>query len=170
MTEEFHPLVGRIEAILTSQNVWFERFVHAPVITSEDAAALRVSDGYTMSEGAKSLIVSAVSRGGGQHFVMIVVPGDRRFDRKKLKEATGYHDIRFATAEEVAAITGGVVRGGVPPWGNLFSIPVLVDRALYEKEKLIFNAGDQRVSIGMYTRDHESIVQPIVGDITESIV
>ena len=93
---------------------------------------------------------------------MVVVPGDRQFDKNKLKTETGYEDMRFATPEEVNELTNGIIPGGVPPWGNLFHLPVFADLAIFENQKIIFNAGDRRVSIAMYAKDYQRLVAPVV--------
>ncbi len=159
---QFHPVVKKIEDILNERGVWFERFEHEAVRTSEEAAAVR--KGYTLAQGAKALVVR-VKNEKGKQFVMIVVPGNRRFDTKKAKTVLGAKDVRFASPQEVAELTSGVVPGGVPPFGNLFGLDVYADESVVRNEKIIFNAGDKRVSIGMYATDYKEIVAPHVADI-----
>lgn len=160
MSDEIHPVAGQIGSLLKNGGYWYERFEHEPVRTSEEAA--RVRPEYDISQGTKSLIVKAKRPGEEKRFIMIVVPGGKKFDRKALKLGTGYDDARFATPEEVGELTGGVIPGGVPPFGNLFHLPVFADRAIFENERIIFNAGDRRVSIAMYSADYQNIVHPTV--------
>jgi Ala-tRNA(Pro) deacylase len=98
-------------------------------------------------------------------FVMLVIPGDKRFDKNKVKDALQIKELRFATEEEVATVTGGVLIGGVPPFGNLFGVDVIADPELLENEKIIFNAGDRRFSIAMYSKDYARVVKPRVAQI-----
>ena len=163
MVEDFHPVAGKIVALLTERDVWFETYEHEPVRTSEEAAKVRPE--YTLSEGGKALIVRAKYPGGEKGFVQVVVQGDKKVDVKKVKEVLSLKDIRFATEEEVGEITGGVLPGGVPPFGNLFDIPVLADEGIFQSKKIIFNAGDRSFSIGMKSEDYRDIVKPKVADI-----
>jgi Ala-tRNA(Pro) deacylase len=156
----YHPLRQTIVDLLTAHSVWFETFEHAPVRTSKEAAVVRPE--YTLSQGAKALVVR-VKQGGSKSFIQVVVPGDTTFDVKKLKQLFGFSDVRFATIDEVSAITHGVQPGGVPPFGNLFNLPVYVDDSLFLNEKIIFNAGDRAFSIGMCTKDYATIVKPYRG-------
>jgi prolyl-tRNA editing enzyme YbaK/EbsC (Cys-tRNA(Pro) deacylase) len=158
MSERFHPVTHKIEAVLRDGGFWYERFEHEPVRTSEEAA--RVRPEYNITQGTKSLIVKAKRPHEEKRFIMVVVPGDKRFDRKLLKRETGYDDARFATPEEVAELTGGIVPGGVPPFGNLFGIPVFADAAVFANERIIFNAGDRSVSIAMRSKDYRTLVAP----------
>lgn len=145
--------------LLKENNCWFETFEHEPVRTSEEAAQVRT--GYTLSQGTKALIIR-VKKNGEKLFVMVIVPGDKKFDKGKVKVTLQANDIRFATEEEVSAITEGVLVGGVPPFGNLFGLDVYIDSTVFENEKIIFNAGDRRFSIGMKSDDYKRLVNPIV--------
>lgn len=160
---EYHPLTEKIQKILKDRGFDFETFEHEPVRTSEEASKLR--HGYKIEQGAKSIIVRVKKAGEGKSFAMFVLQGNKKFDKEKVKNNFGLIDIRFATEEEVFEITDGVLVGGVPPFGNLFSLPVYVDQGLLQNEKIVFNAGDKSFSIGMRTKDYLEIVLPLVGDI-----
>lgn len=161
---EYHPVVNKITSLLKENNSWFETFEHEPVRTSQEASMVRT--GYTIEQGAKALIVRAKINNQEKRFVMVVVPGDKRFDNQKLKSLLGAKDIRFATEAEVADITNGVLPGGVPPFGNLFNLEVYADSSLLTNQKIIFNAGDKRFSVGMSSQDYQKIVNPKIVDLT----
>lgn len=163
---EYHPVVKKIIALLTEHGVWFESFEHEPVRTSEDAAKIRT--GYKLEQGTKALIARVKEQGRGKRFVMFVVPGNKKFDPAKIKATLGLSDIRFAMEPEVAEITSGVLPGGVPPFGTLFTLDVFADVRIFNNEKIIFNAGDRSYSIGMFAEDYKKIVNPLVCDIAES--
>lgn len=149
---EFHPIVQKIKKLLESRQIKYGYFEHEPVRTSEEAAKIRV--GFTLKQGAKALIVKLYLRGGAEKFVMLVVPGDARFDGKKVKKLFDAKDLRFATEEEVGAVTGGVLVGGVPPFGSLFGLETCVDPQVAQNDKIIFNAGDRRVSVALLVSDY----------------
>ena len=132
-----------------------------PVRTSEEAAALR--QGFIMHQGAKALIVKARSLDNVPFFAMLVFPADLKFDSKKVKAAIHTKSISFATEEEVAQATHGVQIGGVPPFGNLFGLPVYADESLFGNDEIIFNAGDRSFSVAMASADYRNLVQPTVG-------
>lgn len=161
---DIHPIASTIENILKEGGFWYELFVHEPVRTSVEAAKLRPE--YGIQQGTKSLIVKGKRPHEEKQFFVVVVSGDKQFDKHKLKIETGFSDVRFATPEEVATLTDGILPGGVPPFGNLFALLVFADALIFENEKIIFNAGDRSVSIGMYAKDYRSIVNPEVKDIS----
>ncbi len=161
----YHPVVGSIIGLLKEHNFDFDTFEHEPVRTSEEAAQVRT--GYSLSQGTKALIVKVKDREKVSKFAMLVVPGDKRFDIHKVKKNLGFSDIRFATETEVGELTGGVLSGGVPPFGNLFNLEVFADEKVFENERIIFNAGDRSYSVGMRSVDYCSVVSPRVVQISE---
>lgn len=159
----YHSVVEKIKNLLIKNEVAFETFEHEAVRTSEEAAKVRT--GYTIQQGAKALIVRAKISNQDKKFVMVVVPGDKRFDNQKLKNLLGAKDIRFATETEVGELTDGVQPGGVPPFGNLFGLDIYTDKSLINQQKIIFNAGDKRYSVGMLSSDYIQVVQPHISDL-----
>lgn len=158
---QYHSVSESIVSLLKTNSIWFETFEHEPVRTSEEAAKIR--HGYSIEQGAKALIVKVYPN---EHFVMLVIPGNLKFDAKKTNVLLGTHKLRFATEEEVIEITGGVLPGGVPPFGNLFNLDTYVDEKLFENEKIIFNAGDKRFSVAMNSGDYRTLLNPKVIAIT----
>lgn len=158
----YHPVVSEIIALLSEHTMWYETFEHEAVRTSEEAAKVRT--GYTLNQGTKALILR-VKAGSKKFFAMVIVPGDKKFDSEKVKTLLRSKDIRFATEEEVKEITKGVLPGGVPPFGNLFHIPVYADPAVFTQEKIIFNAGDRRFSVAMMSKDYLTLTDPRICNI-----
>ncbi len=157
---EFHPVVQKIIDLMENHQVKYDYFEHEPVRTSEEAAKIR--HGYSLKQGAKALIVKLYLRGGIEKFVMLVVPGDARFDGKEVKKLLNAKDIRFATEDEVTRVTNGVLVGGVPPFGSLFGLETYLDPRVANNDRIIFNAGDRRVSIAVSASDYISVESPHV--------
>ena len=134
----------RLEHWLREAGVAFEIFEHAPVHTSEEAARAR---GTRLEEGAKALVVRAEDR-----YVHLVLPAHLKADNALLRALLGTRKLRFATPEELLALTG-CAPGAVPPFGNLFGLPVFVDEELCRNERVAFNAGSNSVSVTMRRGD-----------------
>jgi Ala-tRNA(Pro) deacylase len=134
----------RLERWLREQGVAFRLLEHAPVFTSEEASRVR---GTPIEAGAKALVLRAEDRP-----VHVVLPGHKRVDNARVRAILGTRTLRFATPEELLALTG-CVPGAVPPFGNLFGLPVLADAELAAREEIAFNAGSNAVSIVMRGAD-----------------
>jgi len=172
---DFHPVVQKIKDLLEDSQAPYDYFEHEPVRTSEEAS--RIRPGYSLKQGAKALIVkvylkssngvtstSDTAKSEGQSpkedFIMLVVPGDAKFDGKKVKKLLNAKDLRFATEEEVSSLTGGVQLGGVPPFGSLFGLTTYMDPQILQNDKIIFNAGDRRVSVALCSADYVRVEKP----------
>lgn len=160
---EYHPVVQKIKELLESRQIKYDYFEHEPVRTSEEAAKIR--HGYTLKQGAKALVVKLYLRGGEEKFVMLVVPGDARFDSKKVKKLFDAKDMRFATEEEVGLVTGGVLVGGVPPFGSLFGLQTCLDSQVKQNERIVFNAGDRQISIALAISDYILAENPVITEL-----
>ena len=143
-TQARTAVTDRLERWLSEAGVPFRVLEHAPVFTSEEAARER---GTPLEAGAKALVVRAEDR-----YVHLVLPGHRRVDNARLRASLGTRKLRFATPEELLALTG-CPPGAVPPFGNLFGLPVLLDEELTRCEEIAFNAGSNAVSITMRCED-----------------
>jgi len=155
---EYHPAAQRIVDLLDANGCWYESFRHEPVRTSAEAASTR--PGYSLRQGAKAIVLRVKRSKRDRFFVMLVYPADRKFDSKSVKHRLEARDIRFANEDEVAELTGGVLPGAVPPFGNLFGLPVFADPALFESERIVFNAGDRRFSLAMLAADYRRLARP----------
>lgn len=138
------PVSERLVAWLRAAGVAFEVLEHAPAGTSEEAARVR---GTRLEQGAKALVVRADRR-----FLHCVLPAHRKADNAALRAIAGTRTLRFATPAELLALTG-CEPGAVPPFGNFFGLPVLLDEALTREERLVFSAGSRAVSITMHGDD-----------------
>jgi Ala-tRNA(Pro) deacylase len=138
------PVTRRLVAWLRERGAAFRLMEHAPVYTSDEAARVR---GTPIEAGAKALVLQS-----GDQPVQVVLPGHRRVDNARLREILGTRTLRFAKPDELLAVTG-CTPGAVPPFGNLFGLPVLVDEELTRCQEIAFNAGSNTVSIAMRTED-----------------
>ena len=148
----------RLSGFLQGKGVEFSVLQHAPVFTSEEAAAVR---GTSLASGAKALICKADER-----FVLIVLPADRRLASKQVRKEAGLKSLRFASREEVEQLTG-LAPGSIPPFGSLFNLPTWCDSRLSEEPRINFNAGDHAISISMSYEDFLRAEAPKMGNLAE---
>ena len=148
----------RIESALRAKAISFDVMEHAAVYTSEEAAAIR---GTSLASGAKALICK-----GDAEMVMFVLPADRRLASKAVRREQGWKKLRFATPEEVLALTG-LTPGSIPPFGSLFDLPTYCDTTLGENERINFNAGSHTTSISIRYEDYVRYEQPRMGRCVE---
>jgi Ala-tRNA(Pro) deacylase len=147
----------RLHDKLQQAGIAFTVLRHAPVFTSEEAAAVR---GTSLASGAKALVVKA-----GEAFVLLVLPADRKLDSRKARTSLGVKALRFASREEVEQLTG-LQPGSIPPFGSLFGLPTSCDPALAANASINFNAGDHAISVQMSYDDFVAVEKPRMVELT----
>lgn len=149
---------SRVCQLLDGRKLLYDVLRHAPVYTSEEAAAIR---GTPLASGAKALVCKVDER-----FVMIVLPADRKLASKQARKVLGAKSIRFATKEEVLELTG-LTPGSIPPFGSLFQLKTWCDQALAEQPRINFNAGDHSISVTLTWETYLAAEQPTLGAVAE---
>lgn len=149
MQAEFEAL----KKLLDESGVKYKILEHERVYTSEEAARIR---GVPLSSGVKAML--AKSEKG---YFLVLVPGNKRIDFGSLKNRIG--KATLASPEEVFRETGCEI-GSVHPFGQLFGLPVLMDKSILDNRTVNFNAGLHEISINMSARDMAEIIKPEIGD------
>jgi Ala-tRNA(Pro) deacylase len=142
----------RLQAYFREHNVSFETAAHSEAYTAQEvAAALHVS-GHQL---AKVVMVWA-----GDELTMAVVPASARVDLRQAAEALGVDKARLANEGEFAARFDDCKLGAMPPFGNLYDLPVVVDPTLAECDQIVFSAGTYTDSMKISYDDFERLVEP----------
>jgi Ala-tRNA(Pro) deacylase len=146
----------RMEAYLRENGVSFEVKRHETAYTmSEVAAALHESGKHV----AKVVIVQA-----GTEMVMLVVPSSYRLNMSHVRDMLGVDQVRLAQEEEFGDLFDDCAPGAMPPFGNLYGVPVYVDRALTEQEEVFFRIGTHQHMMSVAYADLARLVEPTVGE------
>jgi Ala-tRNA(Pro) deacylase len=95
---------------------------------------------------------------------MAVVPATRRVDLERLRQATGAHHVELAQEREFIGDFPECEPGAMPPFGNLYGMPVFVEPHLAEDDQIAFNAGSHTEVISMAYKDFDRLVHPKLVD------
>jgi Ala-tRNA(Pro) deacylase len=147
------PVYDRLVGLLRTAGVEFREVQHEPTVTSADSAKARQEP---LGVGAKALLLKCDGA-----FRLFVLPADRKLNSKLVRAALGVKDVRFATADELKALTG-LVPGSVPPFGEpLLPFPLYADLDVGVRyPRVAFNAGDLCRSVIMSAADWETVARP----------
>jgi prolyl-tRNA editing enzyme YbaK/EbsC (Cys-tRNA(Pro) deacylase) len=102
------------------------------------AEAAAEAAGCALAQIVKSLVFACDGR-----WVVVMIPGDARADRRKVATAAGCGRARIAGAEEVRIATG-FEAGGVAPFPLPAVETVLIERMLLSHEVVWIGAGSSR--------------------------
>jgi Ala-tRNA(Pro) deacylase len=143
----------KIRRLLAEHSITFREKVHPPTYTSEESATAR---GEELGVGAKALLLKS-----DDVYRLFVLPADMKLDSAAIKRELKIKKIRFATTEELHAMTG-LVPGSVPPFGPpLLPFELFADEAVGTRyDRVAFNAGSLTNSIIMSTSDWVAIARP----------
>lgn len=146
----------RLERYFKEQNVPFDVKQHPEVYTAQEVAAIEHVPGRMF---AKVVMANVDGR-----LTMLVLPGPYRVDTARLRGAIGAREARLAAEDEFAKLFPDCELGAMPPFGNLYNVPVVVDRSLTQDPKIVFNAGSHRETMTVGYKDFERLVQPKVAE------
>ena len=144
-----------LSAFLDENNVKYLTINHSPAFTSREVASSTV---VPRREFAKSVILDADGRE-----IMVVVPASRHVDLDAVAAAADASNVRLATEEEFQARFPDCEVGAMPPFGNLYEMPVYLDKITREVDDICFNAGSHTQIVRMSCDDYVRLVEPIVG-------
>ena len=146
----------RLESYLRDNEVPFQVQHHARVYTAQEIAASEHVPGKTL---AKVVIVKADER-----IVMLALPASYRVHESKLPTALEARDVRIAREEEFSAAFPDCEVGAMPPFGNLYGVPVVVDRSLAEDDTIVVQAGTHTDTLSLKYADFARLVEPRLAD------
>ena len=146
--------VQRLKDFLDEHQVKYVVISHSRAFTTQEIAAATHIPG---KELAKTVIVDI----DGQT-AMAVVPGSQKVDLALLRDALGAERVTLAKEAAFKDRFPGCDLGAMPPFGNLYGMPVYVADSLTEDEEIAFNAGSHDQLVKMAYRDFERLVKPEV--------
>ncbi len=150
------PILTKLREFLEANKVPYSVHSHPEAYTAQEIAALQHVKGRML---AKVVIAKA-----GASLLMLVLPADHRVDFGKLKTALKLSDVRLAQEPEFRDLFPGCEVGAMPPFGNLYGLPVHVDGTLEKDEEIVFNAGTHTLTARMAFRDFVKLVKPVIAD------
>jgi Ala-tRNA(Pro) deacylase len=150
------PILARLREFLEANQVEYSVHSHPQAYTAQEVAALSHVKGHAL---AKVVMVRA-----GERLVMLVLGADQRVDFARLRAALGPGEARLATEAEFGDLFPGCETGAMPPFGNLWGVPVYADRSLESNEHLVFNAGTHTLTAKLAFRDFARLVTPTMAD------
>jgi Ala-tRNA(Pro) deacylase len=146
--------VTRLVDFLQQGGVEYQTIRHDPAFTAQEvAAAAHVPGG----ELAKTVMVKLDGE-----MAMAVLPASRHVDLELLEEATGAREVAIADETEFQSTFPSCELGAMPPFGNLWNMPVWMDTSLTDDPEIAFAAGTHTELVRLPRKEYERLVGPIV--------
>lgn len=159
-TDDTAPLFRRLCAWLDGQGAVYRTVRHEPTYTSEESARARGED---VAVGGKAIVLKT-----DETFRIVVLSAACKVDSKKVKELFGVKNVRFATSEELLALTG-LVPGSVPPFGRpVLDLELTVDASVFRNDRIAFNAGSLTDSVIMSIGEYRRVTGAVPADLSRT--
>lgn len=152
--------MGVIE-FLDKSGVHYEVTEHKPAFTAQRMAAEEHEPGRYV---AKPVIVRADGK-----YLMCVVSANHKIDLRALKSKLAAKSVDLAKEEEMGKIFGDCELGAEPPFGNLYDLPTVMDKALEGDDHIMFQAGTHEKAVRLSMDDYRKLVAPRVLQFTYHI-
>ncbi len=153
--------IQKLKTFLDENGIKFVSIQHSAAYTAQEVAALAHIPGELM---AKTVMVKI----DGQ-MSMAVVPASHQIDFDRLREAAGAKQVELACEDEFKDLFPACDVGAMPPFGNLYDMPVYCSEALSEDLEIAFSAGSHSELIRLAYADYEQLVQPEIASFSKRV-
>jgi len=147
-------LEEKIMGILAENDIPHELFEHEPVHTNPEMAEKL---GVKTDDTIKNLVLAT----DDGRTIQVILPGNKRFDSKRIARKANARRVSFAKPEKVLEVAGCEV-GCVPPFGHLQPIQIYMDRAVFWKKHIYFNPGVHHKSVKIPSAHLKQLCKPIM--------
>lgn len=138
--------------LLRAKGIRYSHSIHPNAYT-----AASVADAERIPAGE---MVKTVVYRGDNGFGMLLLPADRIVDFPQARRVLGLTSMSLADERELTELFPDSEVGAMPPFGNAFEFPVLMDETITDMKFVAFTAGTHRDVIRMSVEDFRRLVKP----------
>ena len=150
-------ILQSLQRLLDDHHVRYEVHAHPRAYTARETAS---ADHIPPSEMAKVLVL----RGSDRRFLMVVLPATHTLDVERLRETVGDEELRLASEREFGDAFPACELGAIPPFGQLFNMPLWVDDSLGRERETVFNGGNHSETVHLAYVDFVRLAKPQFGE------
>lgn len=147
---------ARLEKYFQENGVPFQSMTHPVVYTAQEVAAAQHVSGHQV---AKTVIART-----GEQLVMLVLPASHRVNLNKLMAVLGSQSVMLAREPDFRHLFPDCEVGAMPPFGNLYNLPVYVDQSMSGVQEFVFRAGTHQDTMKIAYADFTRLAAPVVAD------
>lgn len=152
----------QLKEFLDANNVRYVSTTHSAAYTAQEVASIAHVKG---KELAKTVMVKI-----DDELAMAVLPASFQVDLTALKSTAGAGSAVLATEAEFRGKFPECDTGAMPPFGNLYGMPVFVEETLTRDKEIAFSAGTHRELIRLAYEDFARLARPKIAKFRASRV
>ncbi len=150
-------MIEKLKRYLNENQVKYVNISHSPAYTAQDIAAAAHISGKAL---AKTVMVKIDDR-----MCMVVMQGHAHVNLRHLSELVGAESAELASEADFGKLFPDCEVGAMPPFGNLYDMPVYVSAGLAADDEIAFNAGSHTELVKLTYADFARLVEPKVVDL-----
>lgn len=145
-------ILKKLRDFLDGHSARYSVLSHSRAFTAQETAQVAHVHGDRF---AKTTIVKLDGKPA-----MAVLPAPQKVDMKLLASAAAAGKCELANEREFGQWFGDCEIGGMPPFGNLYDMPVYVEESLQSHKNIAFNGGSHTDMVLMGFADFRKLVKP----------
>lgn len=145
-------LSPRLHSFLDERHAPYTTLTHQRTITAQQTADAAHVGNRNFAKTVMLKVDGALA--------MLVMPAAYRADLTRLSRALGGRMVELAHEDEFKGAFPDCELGAMPPFGNLYGMPVYVDARLTAEVEIAFNAGSHTDVVRMPYAEFERLTQP----------
>jgi len=150
-----------LKSFLDEHHVRYVVIAHSSAYTAREVAA-------SIHVAGKDVVKTVMVNADGRPW-MVVMTSNQRLDLDKVRAALEATDVRLEHENEFKHVFEDCEVGAMPPFGNLYGVPVVADGALWEDDEIVFNGGTHTTVVRMSFGDYHRLVSPRKGNIANTM-
>lgn len=146
--------VKQVAEYLATHHVPYRTQRHIPAFTAQEVAEQAHISGHRV---AKTVVVKLDGK-----MALCILPATERVNFSILRHVAGSHTAELASEEEFAGQFPTCELGAMPPFGDLYGLPVYAMEALKTEKTVAFNSGDASELLVLDWDDFDQLEHPVV--------
>ena len=139
--------------LLVSSRIEYELLPHREAFTALEVA-------QTTHVAGRHVAKVVVVRATGVRYLMAVLPASCHLDLAMLARLSGEKELTLSKELEIRRLFPDCEVGAMPPFGNLYGLPLYVDACLMEGDSIVFQAGNHHEVIRLNLADYRQLARP----------
>jgi Ala-tRNA(Pro) deacylase len=150
-------ITQRLKTLLETRQAAYEVLPHREVFTAQEVAATTDVSGHQLAK-------VVIARDDADQVVMAVLPAACRLDLAALGRRAGGRRLTLATEQQFRSLFPDCDPGAMPPFGDLYAVPMYVDSCFPQTRDFFFQAGNHHEVVRMSWREYSDIERPQLGE------
>lgn len=151
------PIPRAVRLFLKEHHVEYKTIYHTSTYTAQQLARAE----HVSGEKVVKVVLLKTEEG----YVLAALPACYKVDFSSLKKCCEKQELRLATEEEIRNLFPDCEIGAIPPFGDVYHLPLYVDESLTKQNEILISAGTHRDAIRLKYKDFEKWTHPHFGKI-----